>query len=154
MWVRVPPRSIALSSVNRRAVHGLVETDKGYVATERYANDRCVQHRKVVTVGRDRHFIIEQKSFLPSGDGAGCEMSALSLIKIARKRKMEQDQNTPIHVTPDQINGAIDLMIQENPCGVCMGTLDLKVHAMLRLRDSGIRSELLTEAMEQFGKLN
>lgn len=59
-----------------------------------------------------------------------------------------------VYITPEQINKAIDKLIAGCPFGTCIGYLDLRIQAMLKLKDNGIRGDLLTAAMKQFGRLN
>lgn len=58
------------------------------------------------------------------------------------------------HITPNHIDAAIDKLIAGCPFGTCIGYLDLRIQAMLKLKNSGTRGDLLTAAMKQFGRLN
>lgn len=62
--------------------------------------------------------------------------------------------NKEYHITQNQIDAAIDKLISGQPGGTCIGYLDHKIQALLKLRDSGIRGPLLEQAMRQYGRLN
>ena len=56
--------------------------------------------------------------------------------------------------TTDLIKEAIDKILAENPCGVCLGYLDHRVRLLLKMKNAGVRGELLEQVMKQVYRNN
>ncbi len=57
-------------------------------------------------------------------------------------------------ISPDTIKQVVDELLSDNPCGMCMGKLAVKLFDLERARAGGLCPELLTAAIIQHGALN